>query len=653
LEFAWNAYGKAKSEALSGVVALAQPTLEAANPPRINGVAQQGQTLTALPGSWTSEPSSYHFQWLRCDGAGNNCAAIEGASAETKPESPSTSYVPQPQDVEHELRVEVIAKNGSGSSAPAISAATEPILIAAPSNRQAPTITGSAIKGEKLSVNQGTWEPEPTERLYQWLRCEGSNCTAIEGAKASTYELTNADVGFTIEVKETGKNAGGWSSATSAPTGVVQAVPPPSVSGVEPVSGSTLGHTSVTITGAHLSKASAVKFGSVGALKYEVLSETSIKAESPEGTGTVDVTVTTPGGTSPTGAGDRFEYVPPPAVTKIEPTSGPTGGGTLVTITGTNLAKASAVHFGLASGTVESDTETSITVRSPQEPIPGTVDVTVSTPYGTSATGPADQFTYVAPPSISKLEPNAGPNEGKTLVTISGAGFTGASAVKFAAASALKYEVLSDSSIRAESPAGSGTVEVSVTTPYGSSSAVAADQYTYYPAPTVTKLKPDAGPTAGGTTVEVTGTNFTGASAVKFGSSNAVSFKVLSATAISAVSPAHEAGAADVTVTTPGGTSALVTADRFKYQPAITSVSPTGGSILGGTSVTIHGEGFSTTAGATKFKFGTTLAPTVTCASSTECTAISPPHEAGTIDIRATVAAQTSPKATADQYTYS
>ena len=139
---------------------------------------------------------------------------------------------------------------------------------------------------------------------------------------------------------------------------------------------------------------------------------------------------------------------------------------------------------------------------------------------------------------------------------------------------------------------------------------------------------------------------------MRFGATGATSFKVVNATTITASSPAHEAGYQDVTVATPGGTSAVSTADRFKYEPAITSVSPVSGTILGGTSVTIHGEGFATSVGATKFKFGTTLAPTVTCASSSECTAVSPPHEAGAVDVRATVSAQTSPKVSADLYTY-
>ena len=85
------------------------------------------------------------------------------------------------------------------------------------------------------------------------------------------------------------------------------------------------------------------------------------------------------------------------------------------------------------------------------------------------------------------------------------------------------------------------------------------------PAPTISKLAPKKGSMAGGTTVTITGTNFTGATAVDFGSTAAASFEVLSSTSIVAHSPAHVPGRVDVTVTTPGGASAISKHDRFKF----------------------------------------------------------------------------------------
>jgi plastocyanin len=87
------------------------------------------------------------------------------------------------------------------------------------------------------------------------------------------------------------------------------------------------------------------------------------------------------------------------------------------------------------------------------------------------------------------------------------------------------------------------------------------------PAPVVTKVSPSKGPTTGGTTVTITGSNLAATTAVRFGTTPAASFQVISATSLTAVAPEHVAGRVDVTVTTPGATSAIVKKDRFKYKP--------------------------------------------------------------------------------------
>ena len=114
---------------------------------------------------------------------------------------------------------------------------------------------------------------------------------------------------------------------------------------------------------------------------------------------------------------------------------------------------------------------------------------------------------------------------------------------------------------------------MAVTTPGGTTSDTSADDCTYaaVSAPTVGSLAPTTGPTTGGTSVLISGTGFTGASAVTFGSTAATSFTVNSATQITATAPAHAAGAVDVRVTTPGGTSLTGPADQFTYvaSPAV------------------------------------------------------------------------------------
>src|SRR5262249_25457740 len=94
-----------------------------------------------------------------------------------------------------------------------------------------------------------------------------------------------------------------------------------------------------------------------------------------------------------------------------------------------------------------------------------------------------DRFSYdVPPPSITGVSPADGPEAGGTTVTVSGADFTGATAVKFGAVSATSFTVKSDESLTAVSPGGTGTVDVSVPTPTGTSTPGAGDRFTYEPA---------------------------------------------------------------------------------------------------------------------------------------------------------------------------
>jgi len=279
----------------------------------------------------------------------------------------------------------------------------------------------------------------------------------------------------------------------------------------------------------------------------------------------VDVKVTTPGGTSTTSTADRFTYVfAQPVVTSLSTTLGPTTGGTTVIITGSHFTGATKVLFGsVAASSFMVNSDTQITAYSPAGS--GTVDVRVITPGGTSATSTADRFTYVfAQPVITGISPTSGPAAGGTSVIITGSHFTGATKVLFGSAAASSVTLNSDIQITAVSPGGSGTVDVKVTTPGGTSVPITAGRFTYVPAPIVTAVSPTSGPAAGGTSVTILGSHFTGVSKVLFGSV-AARINIVSDTQITVTSPAGS-GKVDVTVTTPvGGTSATSIADLFQY----------------------------------------------------------------------------------------
>jgi streptogramin lyase len=181
--------------------------------------------------------------------------------------------------------------------------------------------------------------------------------------------------------------------------------PTPAVTALDPSAGPAAGGTMVTITGTNFSEAAAVSFGSVNAPNFTVNSESSITAEAPPGAGTVDVTVTSAQGTSPSVPADRFRY--PPAVTNVSPDGEFLAGGASVTISGAGFEEVAAVRFGSVSAAHSTvNSESSITAEAP--PGAGTVDVTVTTAQGTSPATAADRFAYADVTTFSTGEATLG-----------------------------------------------------------------------------------------------------------------------------------------------------------------------------------------------------------------------------------------------------
>jgi hypothetical protein len=347
---------------------------------------------------------------------------------------------------------------------------------------------------------------------------------------------------------------------------------------------------------------------------------------------------------------------PLPAVTGVSPNSGPTTGGTIVTITGTAFTKTTKVSFGsveASSFRVVSGNE--VTAMAPAQST-SIQTVSVTTPVGTSAFSPAnDQFRYDAPiPVVASIGPGSGPDAGGTLVTITGSGFIGAGKVRFGTAVAAQFTVASDTVVTAVTPAQApGPHPVYVTTAGGTNTAGGAGSEfrALPPVPVTTAVTPASGPTTGGTTVTITGTEFSGVTKVAFGAVPATGFTVVSNTEITAVTPAEVGGTRPVYVITPGGRSSAGTFSFVATAPSVTAVTPSSGPTVGGTTVTITGAGFS---GATKVAFGGVLATNFTVVSATEISAVTPARAAGTRPVLVTTAlGGTSPSAgPSDEFTY-
>ena len=227
----------------------------------------------------------------------------------------------------------------------------------------------------------------------------------------------------------------------------------------------------------------------------------------------------------------------------------------LVTWTSSNTNFVSINSEGLATAG-NSETSAPITITASLDSISGSTAVSV----------------VDLTPAVNQVSPMEGPLEGGTSVTITGLNFTNASAVTFGSTAATSFTVNSSTSITAISPAESaGTVDITVTTPYGTSAVNSSDQFTYIAAPTVTHVALNFGPTAGGTTVTLTGTGFTTVTSVQFGSVEATSFTIDSDTQITTVTPAHAAGIVDVAVSNIVGNG--IDGNAFTYTDAtLTSI---------------------------------------------------------------------------------
>jgi hypothetical protein len=174
-------------------------------------------------------------------------------------------------------------------------------------------------------------------------------------------------------------------------------VPPPRVASVSVASGPASGGTTVAITGTGFTGATAVTFGDAPAASFVVNGDTSITAVSPATIGgTVDVTVTTAGGTSAASPADEFTFVAAPVVSGLSPDSGTVDGGTIVTITGASLGDATGVDFGGTPAGFTVIDDATISAISPPGEAPDTVRVRVTSLGGTSANSPANVFTYTA-----------------------------------------------------------------------------------------------------------------------------------------------------------------------------------------------------------------------------------------------------------------
>ncbi len=175
---------RSSSAVLAGSFALPRPI------PEVSGTEKVGSTLTVSTTGWSPEPTSFTIAWLR------NGVAISGATAET--------YTLAFADLNTRITARVTPVLSGYSVTPAISSATALIALGDFTDTPAPTISGDAIQGSRLTASVAPWTPLSTSYLYQWKR-DGEN---IASATSGQYTVTPQDAGAALTVSVTGSRNG-------------------------------------------------------------------------------------------------------------------------------------------------------------------------------------------------------------------------------------------------------------------------------------------------------------------------------------------------------------------------------------------------------------------------------------------------------------
>ncbi len=424
----------------------------------------------------------------------------------------------------------------------------------------------------------------------------------------------------------------------------------PTLSGLEPGHGPSLGGTSVELQGSNFlasqAGTSTVEFGGVAAPLVMTLNDTRIRCIAPPGVpgALVDVRVRNANGSVTQAAAYRYHLQP--ALASVGPQQGSSLGGFLVSVRGAGFVRDEALdlmlHFGAAPASeLQVLDDTTLTCRAPAGSPAAVVDIQLSNSNGGALLPGA--FRYLGAPLLESVAPISGTPLGGTTVTLTGADFdaagtggAGSTLVRFGTAPATQVTILNETTLTCLAPAGAPGVssDVRIENPNGAATLVRA--YRYHGAPVLAALAPGNGPSAGGTTVFLTGSGFTsnvvGPNTVSFGGQPARNVITVDDTRVRALAPAGTAGTSvDLVLSNSNGSAGIFQGFRYNAAPTLSAFEPPGASAIGGVAVTLRGSGFQRDgAGANSVSFGAAPAGAVSVLDDQTLMCVTPAALAGT-----------------------
>jgi hypothetical protein len=212
----WPVMSRSASSLPAGCRAVSVPIDRAS--PTISGNAMVGATLSGSAGTW-APAGAFTYQWNRC--TSGTCTPIAGAT--------NATYAVVPDDEGLQLRLDVTAMAICGEADTASSAPSDGVKPGSvpPQNIGLPLVAGEAREGQTLTGTPGNWSDAPGGFTFQWERCasaSGTACVDIVGAASRSYLVSHADIGSTLRLRVSARNANGVNAAESAPTAVVKKV---------------------------------------------------------------------------------------------------------------------------------------------------------------------------------------------------------------------------------------------------------------------------------------------------------------------------------------------------------------------------------------------------------------------------------------------
>ncbi|MBW1910616.1 MAG: IPT/TIG domain-containing protein, partial [Deltaproteobacteria bacterium] len=348
----------------------------------------------------------------------------------------------------------------------------------------------------------------------------------------------------------------------------------PTITRVYPLQGLTSGNQRLYIYGTNFTENTVVKLDNVehpidrfyhsGRIRIRTLAHD---------TGKVDVTVENQRGASTLERGYEYvEELPPeapegvPFIRYLTPAKGPKSGGTLITIVGENFSEEMTVLLDAEPANVQRYyNDTKIRILTPAVSAPGPVDITVSDEDGSTTL--TDAFVYTNdPPVIKTLIPAHGFVYGGTYITVYGSHFSKDIELRLGGIKAVLDRFYHSEAARFQTAPGTeGSCDVTVTTPYGSTTLSQGYTYATY-GPQITKINPNHGPPSGGNSVTITGSYFAPDTRIYFGDVEATDVRYHNTRRISMSAPqkpAEIAPTADITVVTSFGQT--IDPDAYTY----------------------------------------------------------------------------------------